>query len=324
MDQLPNFGRGIDEVLLPTFGAYEDLLKANEADIRSARRETHSYGPDPRHVLDVYFPDEKQKQGQQQREGNRRTVLVFVHGGGFYAGARVNEAYAGGLIFGNLGRFFTAGFGVTVVVPDYRLLAHGARYPSGGEDVGLVVEWVRTALAPRDGYEGKGVDLVLMGNSAGGVHVATFLLDSAFAAAREGLVGQRGEGADVRLRGAIFLGAPFHWGDARDHAIRTYMGEETVFENSPLGKLQVAIKEGVAARLKDVKVLILISELDPPFLFETAEEFKQLWQGGEIETQVLKGHNHISPPLSLRTGIEREEAWGVQVAEFLSSCAASQ
>ncbi|KAJ2987141.1 hypothetical protein NUW58_g4666 [Xylaria curta] len=35
MDQLPNFGRGIEEVLLPTIGAYEELLKAKEADIRS-------------------------------------------------------------------------------------------------------------------------------------------------------------------------------------------------------------------------------------------------------------------------------------------------
>lgn len=326
MDQLPNFGRGIEEVLLPTFGAYETLLKAQESDIRRVQRETHTYGPDARHVLDVYFPptpspspfpsSEQQTQTQKQR----KTVLVFLHGGGFYAGARVNEEYAGGLIFGNLGRFFTEKFGATVVVPDYRLIAHGAKYPSGGEDVGLVVEWVRTALA----RGGGGVDLVLMGNSAGGVHVATFLLDEAFAGVRDGFIGAGAGAGDVRLRGVVFLGAPFHWGDVHDHAIRAYMGEETVFANSPLGKLQVAVREGgAAARLRDVKVLILVSEFDPPFLFETAEEFTRLWPGGEIETQVLKGHNHISPQLSLGTGVEREEAWGVQVAEFLSSCAGS-
>ncbi|KAI3341623.1 Alpha/Beta hydrolase protein [Ustulina deusta] len=312
MDKLPGLGRGIEEVLVPTFAAYEDLLKAKEADIRSARRETHSYGPDPRHVLDVYFPDD------DDQPPTRKTVLIFLHGGGFYAGARVNEGYAGGLIFGNLGRFFTSRFGVTVVVPDYRLLAHGAKYPSGGEDVAFVVDWVRASLARRDGYEG-GVDLVLLGNSAGGVHVATFLLDPAFEAARAGLLAQ---GAAVRLRGAVCLGTPFHWGDAHDEAIRAYLGEATVFENSPMGKLQAVMKQGSSARLPKVKVLVLVSELDPQLLFDTAEEFKRTWQDGDIEIQVLKGHNHISTQLGLSTGIEREEAWGVQVAEFISSCTA--
>ncbi|TGJ85442.1 hypothetical protein E0Z10_g3298 [Xylaria hypoxylon] len=310
MDKLPSFGRGIGEVLIPTFGAYEDLLKAKEADIRSARRETHSYGPNPRQVLDVYFPD--------QQPSAPQTVLVFLYGGGFFSGARVNEGYAGGLVFGNLGRFFTSKFGVTVIVPDYRLLAHGAKYPSGGEDVKLVVDWVKESLASREGYQS--INLVLLGNSAGGVHVTTFLIDPAFEAARDKLITQGVKGPAVRLRGAICLGTPFHWGDAHDEAIRAYLGEETVFENSPLGKLQAVIKQGSASQLSKVKVLIMVSELDPQFLLETAEEFKQIWQGGDIEIQILEGHNHISPQLGLSTGIEREEAWGVQVAEFLKSC----
>ncbi|KAI0485828.1 Alpha/Beta hydrolase protein [Xylaria cf. heliscus] len=307
MDKLPPFGRGIDEVLLPTFAAYEDLLKANAADIRSARRETHSYGPNPRHVLDVYFPDNLPPKSQ--------TVLVFLHGGGFYAGARVNEAYAGGLMFGNLGRFFTSKFGVTVIVPDYRLLGHGAIYPSGGEDIKFVVDWVKGTLASREGYES--INLFLLGNSAGGAHVATFCLDPAFESAREEILTRE---SGVRLRGAIYLGTPFHWGNAHDSAVRRYVGDETVFTNSPMGKLQEALKPGSTTKLPDIKLLILVSELDPQLLFDTAEEFKQIWPGKDIQIQVLKGHNHISPQLGLSTGIEREEAWGVQVGEFLSSC----
>ncbi|KAI1189296.1 Alpha/Beta hydrolase protein [Nemania serpens] len=324
MDKLPSFGRGINEVLLPTFAAYEDLLKAKEADIRSVRRETHAYGHNPRHVLDVYFPDDDDHQPFiGTAETTRKTVLVFLHGGGFFAGARVNEAYADGLIFGNIGRFFTARFGVMVVVPDYRLLAHGAKYPSGGEDVQLVADWVRTSLAERDGY-GNGIDLVLLGNSAGGVHVATFLLDPAFEAAREKLLGDEEEGpGGVRLCGAVLLGTPFHWGDAHDEAIRAYLGAETVLENSPIGRLRAALAQGAASRLPAVKVLIMVSELDPQFLFDTAEEFKEMWRGGDVKIQVLQGHNHISPQLGLGTGVEREEAWGVQLAEFMRSCAAS-
>jgi acetyl esterase/lipase len=311
MDQLPSFGRGINDVLLPTFGAYEDLLKAKEADIRSVHRETHSYGPNPRHVLDLYLPE--------HQPSMPKTVLVFLHGGGFFAGDRVNKAYAGGLIFTNIGRYFTSKFGVTVVVPDYRLLSHGAKYPSGGEDIKLVVDWVKRSLASREGYES--VNLVLLGNSAGGVHVATYLLDPAFEAAREDVLVSGAEGAiSVRLRGAIFLGTPFHWADQHDDKLREYLGDETVFENSPLGKLQVA---GSDARLPSLKVLILLSEFDPHFLYDTAEEFKQTWRGEPVEIQVLKGHNHISPQLGLGTGIEREEAWGGLVAGFLNSCASN-
>ncbi|KAK5635292.1 hypothetical protein RRF57_011004 [Xylaria bambusicola] len=308
MDKLPPLGRGIGELLVPTFAAYEDLLKANEANIRSARRETHGYGPNPRHVLDVYFPDDVSK-----TKGKRATVLVFLHGGAFYHGARVNEEYAGGLIFGNLGRFFTAKYGVTVIVPDYRLISHGAKYPSGGEDVALVVDWIKTSLAQREGYES--VDVVLLGNSAGGVHVLTFLLDSAFEAEREAACA---EDAAVRLRGLITLGTPFHWGGFRSEPIQTYLGENTIEENSSLNKLQAAIRRG--AKLPKVKTLILVSELDPQIMFTSAEEFKAAWKEADIEIKVLEGHNHISPPLGLSTGIEREEAWGVQVAQFLSSC----
>ncbi|KAI0518494.1 Alpha/Beta hydrolase protein [Xylaria bambusicola] len=308
MDKLPPLGRGIEQVLLPTFAAYEDLLKANEADIRSARRETHSYGPNPRHVLDVYFPDDASK-----IKGGKATVLVFLHGGGFYTGARINEGYAGGLIFGNIGRFFTAKYGVTVIVPDYRLISHGAKYPSGGEDVALVVDWIKASLAQREGHES--VDVVLLGNSAGGVHVLTFLLDGAFEAEREAVLA---EDAAVRLRGVITLGAPFHWGGFQDDAIRTYLGENTIEENASLSKLQAAIQRG--AKLPTVKILILVSELDPQLMFTSAEEFKAAWKDADIEIKVLEGHNHISPPLGLNTGIEREEAWGAQVAQFLSSC----
>ncbi|KAI0871608.1 Alpha/Beta hydrolase protein [Hypoxylon argillaceum] len=311
MDQLPNFGRMINEVLVPTFGAYETLLKAKEANIRSVRRETHSYGPNPRHVLDIYFPD------AQQQPATAKTVLVFLHGGGFFSGARVNEAYAGGLVFGNIGRYFTSKFGVTVIVPDYRLISHGAKYPSGGEDVQFVLDWVKRSLAQREGY--GNINLVLLGNSAGGVHVMTFLLDPAFEAARAEVVAP---GAGVRLRGAIGLGAPFHWGDLQDEFLQAYLGKDTMFENSPIGKLQSVLKQGAASTLPRVKILIMVSELDPEFLLDTAKEFKELWKDGDIEIQILEGHNHISPQLGLGTGIEREEAWGVQVAEFLSSCTA--
>ncbi|KAI1178214.1 Alpha/Beta hydrolase protein [Nemania sp. FL0916] len=316
MDKLPGYGRSVNEVMAPTFAAYEELLKAKASDIRSARRETHTYGPHPRHVLDVYFPDKPPSPPTTtSTTRTTKTVLVFMHGGGFYSGARVNEKYAEGLIFANLGRFFTSKYGVTVVVPDYRLVHHGAKYPSGGEDLAHVVDWIRDELATQDGYES--IDLVLSGNSAGGVHVSTFLLDPAFAAGRDAAIaGATG----VRLRGAVCLGTPFHWGEWCGETLQAYLGEGKTFENSAIGRLQEAVNKGSVSRLSEVKFLIMISEMDPPLMFETAEEFKRLWPGEDIEIQVLEGHNHISPQLSLSTGIEREEAWGVRLAEFLKTC----
>ncbi|KAI2622816.1 Alpha/Beta hydrolase protein [Xylaria nigripes] len=307
MDKLRKFsGFSIDQSLVPTFQAYEDLLKAKEADIRSARRETHSYGPSLRHLLDVYFPDDIAPAPQ--------TVLVFLYGGGFYIGSRVDENYANGLIFGNIGRYFTAKFGVTVIVPDYRLLSHGAKYPSGGEDVSFVVDWVRSALASREGYEN--INLVLLGHSAGGTHAATYLLDPAFEASREAVTARGSEGR-VRLRGVVFLGTAFHYGDQHYESVRAYLGEDTVYENAPISKLRAAVE---ADRVPEVKVLILVNELDPEILFDVAKEFRLMWVGSDVRECVLEGHNHLSPQLSLGTGIEREEAWGEIVAEFLRSC----
>ncbi|KAI0202515.1 Alpha/Beta hydrolase protein [Astrocystis sublimbata] len=307
MDKLPPFGTDIGEVLGPTFATYEGLLKANEADIRSARRETHSYGPHPRNLLDIYYPDNQPSKAP--------TVLVFLHGGGFTQGGRFNEGYADGLMFGNLGRYFTSKFGYTVIVPDYRLLPHGAKYPSGGEDVKLVVEWIKSSLASRDGYEN--INLILVGNSAGGVHATTYLFDAEFQSARNEFLTK---GAGVQIRGVICLGTPFHWGDVRSADILAYVGEDTIFTNSAMGIVQETLKPGSTNSIPDVKLLVLVSELDPPVIIQSGEDFKQIWPGKDIEIQVIKGHNHISPQLGLGTGIEREEAWGVQVADFVNSC----
>ena len=41
-------------------------------------------------------------------------------------------------------------------------------------------------------------------------------------------------------------------------------------------------------------------------------------RGGKGKFIKLKGHNHISPPLSLGTGVKEEEAWGFELAEWVS------
>ncbi|KAI1496416.1 Alpha/Beta hydrolase protein [Biscogniauxia marginata] len=309
MDQLPPLGRYIQEVLLPTFGIYEKLLTAKEKEIKSTRRETHKYGPNPRQLLDVYYPSEA-----PTAPFVAKPVLVFLYGGGFVGGDRVNQTYANGLIFANIGHFFASRFGFTVVIPDYRLLSHGAKYPSGGEDVKLVVDWITETLARQEGY--AAIDLFLLGNSAGGAHVATYLLEPQFAKPRETVLAEERKGGGVLLRGTLLLGTPLHWGKEDNEVLRAYFGEGKIYENSPLGLLQRSKKEASGPNLPGVKIVTILSELDPEFIGQSANEFKEAWPGSDIEVIVIKGHNHISPQLGLGTGIEREEAWGVQVVEF--------
>ncbi|RYO80533.1 hypothetical protein DL766_009191 [Monosporascus sp. MC13-8B] len=313
MDTLPQLGRGIFEVLEPTFAAYEQLLLSRETEIKSTRRETHQYGPDPRQALDIYYPHKAAAAAALSKAA--KPVLVFCYGGGFVQGDKTKPGYANGLVFANIGHYFASRHGFTVVVPDYRLMSHGARFPSGGEDVGFVVDWIRTSLAKQEGY--GSIDLFLMGNSVGGVHVSTWALYPTFADSVKGVTAASREGPGVLLRGLLLLGVPMHFGGDDNEILRNYFGTGEIRKNCPLGLLESAKQRGGGPDLPGVGVVLLLSELDPEYIFDSAKDFQEVWpeQFG-IETQILAGHNHISPQCSLDTGVEREEAWGIRVAEF--------
>ncbi|OTA94015.1 hypothetical protein M434DRAFT_72034 [Hypoxylon sp. CO27-5] len=312
MDKLRPLGRGIEDLLLPTFAAYAPLIIAKEKEIRSTRRETYKYGPTERHQLDIYYPDKPPTESFRAKP-----VLVFLYGGGFVGGNKVNEEFAHGLVFGNVGHFFASRYGITVIVADYRLISHGAKFPSGGEDVKLVVDWIANDLSKKEGYES--IDLFLLGNSAGGIHVTTYLLAADFKEAREKVLAEERKGAGVLLRGVTLLGVPFHWGGDDNAILRAYLGEGKIWENSSLGILEKEKKKGAEPTLPGVKIQILVSELDPELMFESTKQLKKEWTKVDTTYEVLEGHNHISPQLGLSTGIEKEEAWGVEVAEFYKS-----
>ncbi|KAI0182151.1 alpha/beta-hydrolase [Hypoxylon sp. FL1284] len=312
MDKLRPFGTIIDDVLLPTFGVYAPFILAKEAEIRSTRRETHQYGFAPRQQLDIYYPDK-----EPVAPFSAKPVLVFLYGGGFVSGNKVNQDFAHGLVFGNLGHFFASRYGFTVIVADYRLLAHGAKYPSGGEDVKLVVEWIKGTLSQKPGYES--IDLFLMGNSAGGIHVTTYLVDPGFKESKDSVMAEGRTGPGVLLRGVILLGVPYHWGREDNAVLRAYTGDGMVYENSVMGVLKRQKQKGAEPTLPGAKIYMLVCELDPDFIISSSIEFRDEWKSVDIKREMLDSHNHISPQLGLGTGIEREEAWGVQVAEFVKS-----
>ncbi|KAK3074770.1 hypothetical protein LTR53_002502 [Teratosphaeriaceae sp. CCFEE 6253] len=317
MDQLPALGKSIEQIVGPTFKIYAPLLQQNAAKIKSVKRETFAYGPHERQQLDVYHPP------KPSLINGRRPVLVFEYGGGLVQGAKSLPAIPDDLVHANVGAFFALNFGYTVVVADYRLMSHGANFPSGGKDIALAVEWISGHQAE---LGEEPMDLYIMGNSAGGIHLATFLLHPDFAETRRKVL----TGDDTRLRGAILLSVPFHFAAAHENrakVLEAYFGDFDA--NAPLGLLKTARQQQAPLDFVagGTRLLVLNGELDPEDeILRPRDDFLEEWlrmhdneSRGALAVDWMIGHNHISPFLSLSTGREAEEAWGWQVAAFCDS-----
>jgi acetyl esterase/lipase len=306
MDYLASLGTAIPDVILPTIKTYQSLLSANKDAILSTPRETHSYGSHPRQMLDVYFPISAATEGSP-------TILLFFYGGGLERGDKVLPQ-SNDIIYTNLGYFFSQKLNLLTVIVDYRRMSEGARFPSGGEDVAAAVKWVKSKYGVGNGSR----DVFLMGNSAGGVHVATFMLEPRFAALRASISPSIVGG--VSLRGYILLAVPFDFRNAaadRAATLKAYFWDR-VQEDCPLGLLQSSKpQEGLLP-----KTLVLWGTLDPEDeIVQPALNFIEEWEGreslGGLDQVVLEGHNHISPPMALGTGFQREEEWGVTVGKWI-------
>jgi acetyl esterase/lipase len=118
-----------------------------------------SYGPDPRHKLDLYLPDGA---GAGVGAGAKpRKTLVFIHGGGWRRGNKDR--------YGFVGRAFSQA-GYVVVLINYRLFPK-ARFPDFVEDAARAVSWVRENVRR---HGGDPEQIFLMGHSAG-AHIAALL-----------------------------------------------------------------------------------------------------------------------------------------------------
>lgn len=328
MAHLKHLGPRIQDQIFPTVAHYAPLLRAKASTIRSTPCSTFSYGPTARHQLDVYTP------AHAKLVNNRRPVLVFFYGGGFVQGHRTLPIpKLDGLVHANVASFFARHFGYTVVVPDYRLLSHGAAFPSGGEDVALTVKWISENRDRLGGVEGEAkhdVDLFVVGNSAGGVHVSTYLFCNQFKEMRTDVLG---EGSTI-LRGIVMLSVPFSYEGVEDETNRDVLNKffGDVERNCPLALMKGAIRSqqgGLDLFKSKTRFMVLNAEMDPEEeCLRPRDRFVKNWLslGGAASKNALTidtivGQNHISPFLALGTEIESEEAWGYQVGKF---CEASR
>jgi arylformamidase len=238
------------------------------------------YGPATRQQLDLYPPS----RGNGGAIG--APVLLWVHGGGFVRGEKHSDEHP---FNAHMGRF-AARNGLLGAVMNYRL-APDHRYPSGGEDVGLAIDWLRREAAAHGGDSQR---IFAVGTSAGAVHVATHLM---LRAGREGL---RGAALFSGLYGATPLDPP----DLK------YYGEGA---SSPPGR---AVLEAVAAT--GLPLFVACAEFDPPrFQAETLALLQRRLelQGHLPRACLVSGHNHYS--LAMHVG-GRDQRLGRELLGFIT------
>ncbi|MDH3735322.1 MAG: alpha/beta hydrolase fold domain-containing protein [Gemmatimonadota bacterium] len=250
-----------------------------------------AYGSDRRHRLDVYRPD----------GAARAPVFVYVHGGGYRTGDRdINEE-----IYANVLNYFSR-HGMLGINATYRL-APDATWPSGGEDMRQLIDWVRANAAE---YGGDPDRIFMMGHSAGATHVATYAFDRRFQPAS-------GHG----LAGVVLVSGRYTIKD--EPADPTFDGIRLYFGDDPSGYPTRSVVTHVPG--SDVAAMLVIAEYDQRNLVETTGElFVALCDRDEGRCPrflQLKYHNHMSEISHINT---QDDLLGSEILEFFKEGAARQ
>lgn len=224
------------------------------------------YGPDERNRLDIF-----RKAGTAQAP-----VLVYVHGGGFVMGDKTSPDSP---FFDNVGQW-AAQQGWIGVTLTYRL-APLHHWPSGPEDMARAIGWLRTNIAE---YGGDPEKIFLMGQSAGGAHVAAYLAHGKFHP--QGSAG---------IAGAVLVSGVYDpAAQPQNPFSAAYFGED---------RTVLAAASSTAGLLaSDLPLLFTVSEFDPRDFHDQAAQLTQAWhqhKGSYPPLEFLAGHNHLSPAQSI-------------------------
>ncbi len=218
-----------------------------------------AYGPQAGHRLRVY-------------EGNNRNspgagapIILLVHGGGFSRGDLNNLAHVA---------THFAGLGFVAVNMTYPL-APEHTWPSGAEAVHAAVEWIHANIGD---YRGNTAQLYVYGHSAGGNHVANYVLRPSLSST----LGDRVAGAILASPALQLPGAPDEVGSAYYDVDGRTLAEMRVLDNIESGS---------------IPVLITVAEFDPRgFHRSTAQLLTRLIEdfGAQPRLRQMPGHGHIS------------------------------
>lgn len=192
-----------------------------------------------------------------------------------------------------------------------------ATYPEPAEDIGQAIAWIiaNASEVAQDSNIKLDIDhIFLMGNSAGAAHVVTLAL-------APNLLSQD---IRTRVRGIILLGGAYSF-PVDNPSLSTYLevlrqyygSDDEIRKHQPLSLLKNATPETINS-LPDI--LVLKDEWEPATIDRDHGLFVNALRerrASKVDEDVLKGHNHISPGVSLSSG-EGEE-WGKNVADWINA-----
>lgn len=245
-----------DEILKQTISLYEPVVSK---DISPYQISVNcSYGEHPRQVLDFY------------ESAVNSPIILFIHGGGFVAGGKkINEFF-----YSNIGNFFARrGFAVAMI--NYRLAPEFA-WPSASADILQCVNWLRVHHSPHR-------KIILVGQSAGAAHTATYLTDELFC-----------EHASRNIAGAVLMSGFYNTLGPMSPGAKAYFGDDP----ATLEKRSTILK---VANLK-TPLLLTLAQFDPPGIaLQTLTLAAQVTQVQQSLPPLLylPGHNHVSTVLSI-------------------------
>jgi len=278
----PVWGTAIQQHRGHVVEAYTPLLR--QAPKAATATPDIAYGPHVRHQLNVFAPP-----GVKDAP-----VVVFVHGGAFVRGNKSDN----GEIYENVLHYF-ANHGCVGVNIEYRL-APEAQYPGAAQDLADALAWVRKNIAE---YGGNPQRIFLIGHSAGGTHVGTYLFDPVMQRSPDdGVAGVIL--ASARLRADV---SPLN---PNAQAVRAYFGDdESLYDaRSPVTH---------AANNTTTPVMIAIAEFENPLLDAYGAEMYQALRLSRERTPrfvQLMAHNHTSIMAHLNSG---EDWLGEEILAFM-------
>lgn len=277
-DKIAELGSAPPPVLIRTFRPlYQYELEETASHQNLIVRKDVAYGQYDQNRLDVISPREPHV---------ARPVVIFLHGGGFSAGDKSD-----GLIHDNVGRYFATN-GFVAVNATYRK-APPASWPSGREDVSLLISWVKANIKD---YGGNPKRLFLIGHAAGAAHAASYMF---------GLPDQtRNE-----LTGAVLISGAYRPrplpGD-----LAYYGPEESAWANrSPSAQ----------ASLASVPVMLVEAQYDSdPIKSDSEEMYKVICKSQSGCPQRIKAtdHNHVSIIFHFNT---KDQRLGKLMIKFMNN-----
>ena len=266
--------------------AYAPLLAAANNEGIAVTRDV-PYGPHARQVLDIFQP-------ASMPAAQPAGTVVFVHGGAFVRGDKQTSPE----IYDNV-MFWFAKQGYLAVNMEYRL-APESSFPGGADDVALAMAWLNANAAAHGGNPAK---MFLIGHSAGGTHVASYLFDP-----KLGYLGKYTAGAvliSARLRADVSPENP------NADAVRAYFGNDAALydQRSPVSH----------AACNKLPVFIVTAEFENPLLdvygLEMAYQLSLARRHAPRHLRMAR-HNHMSVVAHINSG---EDLLGREILDFFEA-----